>query len=106
VRWAWERLRRTAGAVRVDGLARELGWSRRHFAQRFKRELGVAPKTAARLMRFDRAARRLRAGEPLGQVALDCGYYDQPHMNREFRALAGCTPAQLPFVQDAEPVPA
>jgi AraC-like DNA-binding protein len=100
VRWAWERLRATAGAVRIDDLARELGWSRRHFAQRFKAELGVTPKTTARLMRFNRATRRLRAGEPLAGVALDCGYYDQPHMNREFREFAGRAPTQLPFVQD------
>jgi AraC-like DNA-binding protein len=100
VRWAWDRLRRAAGAVRIDDLARELGWSRRHFADRFKAQLGVTPKTAARLMRFDRARQRLRAGASLADVALDCGYYDQPHMNREFRQFAGCAPSQLPFVQD------
>jgi AraC-like DNA-binding protein len=100
VRWAWDRL--TRSSVRIDELARELGWSRRHFAHRFKSELGLAPKTVARVARLDRARQRLRAGEPLGAVALGCGYYDQAHMNRDFRELAGCTPGELlPFVQDA-----
>jgi AraC-like DNA-binding protein len=106
VRWAWQRLRLTAGAVRIDDLAGELGWSRRHFAHRFKAELGIAPKTAARLLRFQHATQRLRSGDALGDVALDCGYYDQPHMNREFRQFAGCPPTRLPFVQDVEAVPA
>ena len=29
----------------------------------------------------------------IADLAADCGYYDQPHLAREFRALAGCTPA-------------
>jgi AraC-like DNA-binding protein len=121
VEWAWGRLRASGGRVRVDALARELGWSRRHFAERFRAEIGLAPKAVARLMRFERVARRLRAGgdHRLGEVALDCGYYDQAHLNRDFRQFAGCTPGEfaarrmpagdgiaapdgvLPFVQDA-----
>jgi AraC-like DNA-binding protein len=104
VRWAWQRLRQTGGALRIEELARELGWSRRHFAHRFKTQVGVAPKTAARLMRFERASRRLHAGQTLADVAFECGYYDQPHMNREFREFAGRTPAELPFVQDGDAV--
>ena len=105
VRWAWNRL--TGGAARVDELARELGWSRRHFTQRFKNELGLAPKTLARVARFQRARQQLSAGTPLGRIALDCGYYDQAHMNRDFRALAGRPPGELlPFVQDGDAVAA
>jgi AraC-like DNA-binding protein len=103
IRWAWQRLHERG--TRVDVLARELGWSRRHFSERFKAELGLAPKTIARLMRFNRATQLMRSGDPVGEVALDCGYYDQAHLNRDFRAFAGCTPTEyaqrLPFVQDA-----
>jgi AraC-like DNA-binding protein len=93
VRWAWQRL--IGEPVRVDELARELGWSRRHFTHRFTTELGMAPKAVARIARFARARDLLGSGTPLGQVALSCGYYDQAHMNRDFRDLGGCAPGEL-----------
>jgi AraC-like DNA-binding protein len=120
VEWAWRRLVTSGGRARIDELASELGWSRRHFSARFQAELGLPPKTVARLVRFERAARRLRSGRArsLGQLALDCGYYDQAHLNRDFRSFAGVAPGEfaarrlpdgggiaapaeeLPFVQD------
>jgi AraC-like DNA-binding protein len=97
---AWKRLRE--GNVRVEAIAREVGWSRRHLSARFRDGVGVTPKEAARILRFRRVIERLRAGarEPLGDIALDAGYYDQAHMNRDFRELAGCSPGRFPFVQD------
>jgi AraC-like DNA-binding protein len=90
--WAWRRLLETDGAVPIGALCDELGWSRRHLAVRFRAELGMAPKAVARLLRFERAVGRLRAGAELADVALDAGYYDQAHFNRDFRAFAGTTP--------------
>jgi AraC-like DNA-binding protein len=94
---AWRRLVATAGAVPVAELARHAGWSRRHFTARFTRAAGLAPKTFARVLRFQRAKDLLSAagGPSLCEVALDCGYYDQAHLNRDFRAFAGCTPTEL-----------
>jgi AraC-like DNA-binding protein len=96
VSWAWRRLTESAGAVRVHTLTRELGCSRRHLATRFRHEIGLTPKAYARVLRFQRAAELLTAdgGGDLGDVALACGYADQPHFNREFRALAGTTPRE------------
>ncbi len=104
---AWRRLVASGGAVRIADLARELGWSRRHFTQRFRVELGLTPKAAARTLRFDRARQLLAAGEPLALVAARCGYADQAHLTREWNALAGCAPGrwraeELPNVQDGE----
>jgi AraC-like DNA-binding protein len=100
--WAWARLLDSGGSVPVGTLAEELGWSRRHFAARMRDELGMPPKAIARILRFERAVERLRAGEDLAALALDAGYYDQAHFNRDFRAFTGTTPtAYLPFVQDA-----
>jgi AraC-like DNA-binding protein len=90
--WAWARLLQSRGAVPVGDLARELGWSRRHLAARFGAELGMPPKALARILRFERAVERLRDGEELAALALDAGYYDQAHFNRDFRAFAGTTP--------------
>jgi transcriptional regulator GlxA family with amidase domain len=100
VRHAHDRLVATGGAVRVEQLARETGWSRRHLSARFREEVGMPPKAFARLVRFQRAAGLLRAGADLADAAYACGYADQPHMNRDFRDLFGAPPSQLPFVQD------
>jgi AraC-like DNA-binding protein len=108
VAWAWRRLVRTGGTVDITGLAGEVGWSRRHFTEQFRSELGVPPKVAARVLRFERARQMLgSAGHGgLARVAATCGYYDQSHLTREWRDLAGCTPStwlaeELPSVQDA-----
>jgi AraC-like DNA-binding protein len=99
--WAHRRLQRSHGAVRVEVLAAETGWSRRHLAQRFREELGLGPKAFGRLLRFQRAVALVRDGTPLADAAYAAGYADQPHMNREFRAFYGAPPGELPFVQDA-----
>jgi AraC-like DNA-binding protein len=97
VEWSWEHLRRTGGTASIESLANEIGWSHRRFISRFREHVGVAPKTFARLIRFDRAVTALRASAKRGlaEIALECGYFDQSHMNREFRELAGTTPALL-----------
>jgi AraC-like DNA-binding protein len=106
--WAWQRLHGSAGAVSVGTLADELGWSRRHLAATVHREMGIAPKPLARLLRFERAVERLRAGDDLVDVALASGYYDQAHFNRDFRAFAGLTPTEyrVASVQDIQSVAA
>ncbi|WP_433136381.1 helix-turn-helix domain-containing protein [Actinomadura nitritigenes] len=93
---AWRLLDGTGGAVGVARLAEEVGWSRRHLTQRFTEQAGLPPKVMGRVLRFRRAIGLLSDGG-LGpaEAAAACGYYDQAHLNREFRALAGCTPSQL-----------
>ncbi len=93
VGYAWDRLEETGGNLRIAELAAEVGWSRRHLAEKFRVETGLAPKTAARVMRFETACDRLRgAARPsLADVAADAGYTDQAHLSRDFRDLAGQT---------------
>ena len=77
-------------------------------ANRFRAELGVTPKVAARIFRFERACglignRRL----PLAEVAAACGYADQAHMTRDWNTFTGTSPKDwiandLPFLQDYE----
>jgi AraC-like DNA-binding protein len=52
----------------------------------------MTPKAFSRVLRFERAAALLAAGTAPAEVAPTCGFFDQPHLNREFRALAGRTP--------------
>jgi AraC-like DNA-binding protein len=93
VGYAWDRLEETGGNLRIGELAREVGWSRRYLADRFREETGLAPKAAARVIRFERACDRLRGPDrpPLAEVAADGGYVDQAHLSRDFRDLAGLT---------------
>jgi len=101
VSYAWDRLRQTGGAVSVADLAAETGWSPRHLGEQFRAETGLSPKAGARVVRFDRARRRLLRAQAGGgrvtfaELAAECGYYDQAHLAREFRDLAGCPPSVL-----------
>lgn len=104
---AWRRLAATDGLLAVAALAAEVGWSRRHLGERFRAEIGLTPKVAARVLRFDRARRLLSAPvrPGLAEIAAVAGYADQSHLTREWRDLAGCTPStwiaeELPPVRD------
>jgi AraC-like DNA-binding protein len=94
VEWSWHRLRRTGGRASISELATELGWSHRRLIARFRQQIGLAPKTVARVLRFDRAVAALGSSHSRGlaEIAFDCGYFDQAHLNRDFRELAGTTP--------------
>ena len=95
VAWAWGRLCATHGALPIGALAGELGWRRRHLAAQFREQVGLPPKLLARILRFDHVVALLRHADPerWAEVAYDCGYYDQAHFNRDFRAFAGSTPS-------------
>jgi AraC-like DNA-binding protein len=97
VAWAYHQLLATAGCVRIGALAAELGWSRKRLAARFREEVGLPAKAIARILRFRRALGLLERDDDrsLGEIALDCGYFDQAHLNRDFRSFAGSTPTEL-----------
>jgi AraC-like DNA-binding protein len=54
--------------------------------------VGLRPKEAARVARFDRARRQLTPATRLADLAAAHGFADQSHLVREFHAFAGCTP--------------
>ena len=96
VAWAFEQLRRTRGAARVEALAAELGCSRRYLRDGFVRQVGLPPKTVGRLVRFQHVRERIQeAPGRWSEVAYAAGYADQSHLNREFRELAGTTPSDF-----------
>ena len=82
------------GAVRIDDVARALSWSRRRLERTFARELGIRPKLFARIARLNAVLAGLGKGGRASavDVALAAGYFDQAHLLRDFRGLAGRTP--------------
>ncbi|WP_235854356.1 helix-turn-helix domain-containing protein, partial [Nonomuraea aridisoli] len=95
VAWSWRRIIASRGLVRVDRLAAEVGWSRKRLWSRFRSQIGLQPKRAANLVRFDHAAHRLVAGDGPSRVAADSGYSDQSHLHRDVVAFTGVTPTTV-----------
>jgi AraC-like DNA-binding protein len=60
VAWAWAILERTGGRAPIGWICDRLGRSRRHLAARFREEIGLTPKTAARVLRFEQAVKPRR----------------------------------------------
>ena len=92
IAFAWRRIVTSRGLIRVGRLADEVGWSRKRLWSRFRSQVGLTPKSAARLVRFDRAAHQLAAGASPATVAAESGYADQSHLHREVREFAEMTP--------------
>nr|WP_203614652.1 AraC family transcriptional regulator [Streptomyces sp. SID13726] len=93
---AWQLLSGSAGTVPISRIAAEVGWSQGYLTRRFTQQVGLTPKASARVLRFRRAVAMLGGGTAsLTEISLACGYYDQAHLNREFRAIAGTTPGQM-----------
>jgi AraC-like DNA-binding protein len=87
----------------VGELARRAGLGARRVQALFRDEVGLTPKQLLRINRFQRALGIARSKPNLSwsAVASGAGYYDQAHLIRESRDIAGCTPATL-LGRDAE----
>jgi AraC-like DNA-binding protein len=72
------------------------GLSHRHFVSLFKDEVGMTPKLFSRIHRFQRtiAMARERTVTDWAALAVECGYYDQAHLIRDFVAFAGSAPGE------------
>jgi AraC-like DNA-binding protein len=91
----WQRCQAAGGRITIGDLAAELGVGRRRLETGFAREIGLTPKTVARIARFQDAVQVLATPSGTFGNAAACGYADQPHFNREIRAMAGITPTEL-----------
>jgi AraC-like DNA-binding protein len=85
------------GDVAIAPLAREAGWSERHFARRFEREVGCLPRQFARTVRFQHLLALLGSDSKVDWAGLawDSGFADQAHLIREFRRFTGATPGSF-----------
>ena len=96
VAWMLGQIRDRDGAVSIGQLRDRTGWSKTRLSSIFAEEVGVSPKQYARVMRFSRALKLVhREDSPLADIAAASGYYDQPHLNAEFRELSGLTPTEF-----------
>lgn len=95
VAFALRSLQAAPQVARIDALVETSGYSARRFGELFRAQVGIGAKRFARLARFrgvvDLAARGGRIDWT--RLAADCGFHDQPHLVREFRAFAGMTPS-------------
>jgi len=118
---AWGKLEAADGRLPLGALASEIGCSHRALITQFRTCIGVSPKAAGRLLRFNRVLRALnrlsrnRCGESgskpyiealtpdnrssfavsWADIAADCGYSDQSHFIKEFSQFAGATPTEF-----------
>ncbi|HKS10232.1 MAG TPA: DUF6597 domain-containing transcriptional factor [Pyrinomonadaceae bacterium] len=90
------------GLVSVDQLASSAGVSSRQLERRFLQEIGLGPKLLARIVRFQQVFRAVDQSNPAwAEVAVECGYYDQAHLIRDFNQFAQQSPAVLFASQSA-----
>jgi len=80
----------------IPALADETGWSRQWLARACRRRVGIPPKQLGRVARMQRAIIALQDSPhlPLAGAAVALGYFDQAHMAKDFRELAGATPRE------------
>jgi AraC-like DNA-binding protein len=94
--WAWQQLTKFSGCIAISDLVSKTEWSHRHFKLQFKKFTGLDPKAAARLIRFSDAYQAIASNYlKLSDVAAKFGYFDQSHMNADFRCFAGQTPNSI-----------
>jgi AraC-like DNA-binding protein len=95
VTFALRELSAVSTARTIAEVTEAVGMSQRRFIDRFRNEVGMAPKLFARVQRFQevvRAVHKLREVD-WADVAAACGYFDQAHFIHDFKAFSGFTPS-------------
>jgi AraC-like DNA-binding protein len=94
VRVALDVLMRTHGQAKTRDIARAVDLSQRRFIELFASEVGLTPKLFGRIRRFQHAADTAQGKNRTewAQLAIECGYFDQSHLIRDFVAFAGVSP--------------
>lgn len=77
----------------VEAIAQACAVSAGHLARAFRRETGTSLHNFHVLLALHKAKASLRDRAPVIEAALDAGFYDQAHLNREFVKTFGMTPA-------------
>jgi AraC-like DNA-binding protein len=86
---------RSEDGIKVEAVCEQVGWDYKRMERAFLREVGYTPKAYSRVVRFNKAIRRMGGADSLTSVGYDCGYYDQAHFIKDFIRFAGMTPGQF-----------
>jgi AraC-like DNA-binding protein len=96
-------MQRARGMVGVSKIAAQAAVSQRHLERVFQERVGVSPKMFGRLLRLDHALNLAGPESRWVEIADACGYFDQSHLVRDFRALTGATPMEFTALRVAPP---
>jgi AraC-like DNA-binding protein len=90
-----KRLMVTGGDMRLTNLARECDLSLRQLERRFQAQVGMTPRLFSNIVRFRAVFDKLNGHDrpDWASLANDAGYFDQSHMNRDFRRFLGLSPS-------------
>lgn len=83
-----------AEATDFQTLAEQAGLSAWHLIRVFRKATGLTPHAWLVDRRVHQARELLRAGESPSHIAVQCGFADQAHLTRSFKARLGVTPGQ------------
>lgn len=92
------RICQTGGKISIQTLAQETGYSECYIRRVFQRVHGISPKVFEKFVRFQSLLKRMNFEAEridISEIAVDCGYYDQSHMIKDFRKFSGVTPDQF-----------
>jgi AraC family transcriptional regulator len=86
----------TRSDLRLSSIARASGVDSVTLCRRFTSTFGCPPSQFLRERRVGRAAEAIAHGrDPLSMIAASCGFADQAHLTRVFRAVTGVTPGRF-----------
>jgi AraC-like DNA-binding protein len=91
---AIQRIQGAKGILKMDDLAIEMCISLDAFEKRFRKVVGVSPKQFSYIVKMKSVVSSGR-NKPLATIALDAGYFDQPHFNKDFKRFTGQTPGDF-----------
>lgn len=82
-------------------MARKMDANPYTLLRQFKKATGITPHAYRKNCRIDLARTLLQQGMDIGEVGLRCGFFDQSHFHRHFKAMTTVTPRQyqLNFIQ-------
>ncbi len=94
IQYAVDQLQRFPEVWTIERLSARTGFSQKHLIQLFKKYIGLSPKQFARVARFQKVITELEQHQSVEwtAIAYDCGYFDQAHFIKEFKAFSGINP--------------
>lgn len=92
---AIRKIQSAGGQLRIRELAASLNVSQDVFEKRFRRVAGLPAKRFCYIVKMKTVVEMGRSGQSLAQIALNAGYFDQPHFNKDFKLFTGFTPTEF-----------